>query len=247
MKKFRPFIIIVLALISGCDSPRSQRANNTNSGFNSSGSSNGFTSSGNIATIDLNNNNSPTIATTSTTTGTLSVVPTDASQCKFSSDGVTNFDSTSTHLGQYTLCQSTADKNIVYFQLQTPPVNNNGDVSICLIPTTSSGSNSIHIGNPMCGFFSDPKAIRKITFVKYAQYANATMTGVIFFKDLKWIYPTFYNYTYVNGAPQYYPIYNNYINTLDAYKLCMSMLADINNSSNCTYFKNVGQYVYKQF
>lgn len=223
MKFFFPLAIITLVTLVSCDSPRSQRsvASTNTSGL----------SSGNVATINLDNSNSTTTPTTTTTTnGTTSIIPTDATQCKFASDGVTGFESTSSHLGDYTLCQSSTDNNSVYFQLKTPPTNSNGDISICLIPTTSSGSNSIYVGNPMCGYFKDPKSVRKITFIKYAQYANASINGVIFFKDLSW----------------YYPVYNNYMMTLDAYKVCMNMLA-YGNTAYCQSFKNVGQYVFKQF
>jgi hypothetical protein len=227
MKNFIPLMIIALALTS-CDSPRTQRAI-------SSTSYNGLTSSGNVAAVNLDNSNSSSTSTTTTTTATgatttTSVIPTDATQCKFASDGVTGFESTSTHLGDYTLCQSSVDKSIIYFQLKTPPTNSNGNISICLIPTTSSGSSSIYVGNPMCGYFTDPKVVRKINFIKYAQYANANINGVIFFKDLSW----------------YYPVYNNYMMTLDAYKTCMNMLA-YGNTAYCQSFKTVGQYVFKQF
>lgn len=220
MKKYIILIISTFSLLASCDSPRSQRANNSNTNAKT-----------NIAAINLDNNNSPSIPTTTTPTNPLNfIIPADASHCRFASDGVTGFESSSTHLGEHTLCQSTSDKSIVYFQLKTPPVNSNGDVSICLIPTTSSGSNSIYIGNPMCGYFKAPKAVRKITFIKYAQYSNAEINGVIFFKDLSW----------------YYPVFNNYMMTLDAYKTCMNMLA-YGNTAYCQSFKSVGQYVFKQF
>lgn len=244
MKNIIPYLVLSLSILSSCDSPRSQRSL-------SSSSSSGLTNANTIP-VNLNNTNTGTATTPAATTTTTtpatdtatSTIPSDATQCKFSSDGINGYDSTSTHLGDYTLCQSSTDKNITYFQLKTPPSNNNGDVSVCLIPTTSNGTNSIYVGNPMCGYFKDPKAIRKITFIKYAQYSNATITGVMMFKDLSWPYPVYYKFTYGYG---YYPVYNNYINTLDAYKLCMNMLADINRPDNCTYYKNVGQYVFKQF
>jgi hypothetical protein len=177
-----------------------------------------------------NNSDSNSTTTNPTTTTTTPVIPSDATQCKFAADGVTGFETESAHLGSYTLCQSSSDKNAFYFQLKTPPTNGNGDVSICFIPTTSNGSNSIYVGNPMCGYFKDPKSVRKIVFVKYANYSNATINGVIFFKDVSW----------------YYPVFNNYMMTLDAYKYCMNMLA-YGNSAYCQAFKQVGQYIYRQF
>jgi hypothetical protein len=231
MKNFFPLMaanfLLTIMLITSCDSPRSQRSI-------SSSANNTLTSNGNIAAVNLDNSNSSTIATTTTaattTAGVISIIPTDATHCKFATDGVNGFESTSTHLGDYTLCQSSVDKSIAYFQLKTPPTNSNGDISICLIPTTNSGSTSIYVGNPMCGYFKDPKSVRKINFIKYAEYTNATITGVIFFKDLSW----------------YYPVYNNYMMTLEAYKTCMNMLT-YGNAAYCQSFKNVGQYVFKQF
>lgn len=235
MKKFLASTLMTsttLALLASCDSPRSQRALSSSS--NGLNNSNGLANPGNMTSVNLDNSNSSTLPPTTTTpaTGATSVIPSDATHCKFASDGVTGFESNSTHLGEYTLCQSSIDKSVVYFQLKTPPSNSNGDVSICLIPTTNNGNgaNSIYVGNPMCGYFKDPKAVRKINFIKYAQFANASINGVIFFKDLSW----------------YYPVYNNYMMTLDAYKTCMNMLA-YGNSAYCQAFKNVNQYVFKQF
>ena len=221
MKKLNLLIIFTLVMITSCDSPRSQRGLSS-SPYNSSS----LTNSANVNSINLDNGNSASTAADPST----SPIPADATQCKFATDGLTGFESTSTHLGQYTLCQSSANKSIVYFQLKTAPTNSSGDVSICLIPTASSGASSIYVGNPMCGYFKDPKAVRKIEFIKYAQYANAEVTGVLFFKDLSW----------------YYPVFNNYMTTLNAYKTCMNMLA-YGNTAYCQSFKNVGQYVFKQF
>jgi hypothetical protein len=227
MKKFIPIMsitLVTLALLTSCDSPRSQRAATPTT-------YNGLNGSGNVSAVNLDNGNSSTIApTTAAAPGTAPVVPPDASHCKFSGDGLTGLESSSSHLGEHTICQSSTDKNIIYFQLKTPPTNASGDVNICFIPTTSNGSNSIYVGNPMCGTFKDPKVIRKINFVKYTQYANATINGVIFFKDLSW----------------YYPVYNSYMMTLDAYKTCMNMLS-YGNTAYCQSFKSVGQYIYRQF
>lgn len=223
--------LAILFAIVACDAPRTQRALSSTSSNSLSGGSTGVNlgSSSDSGSSSGNSGSSSSGSSNSTT----STIPSDASHCKFSTDGVNGFESTSSHIGEYSLCQSSSDKNSVYFQLKTPPSNANGDISVCLIPTTNSGSNSIYVGNPMCGYFKDPKSVRKITFIKYAAYSSATITGVIFFKDLSWYY----------GYP-----FNQYVMTLDAYKTCMNMLAyPYYNSSYCTAFKNVGQYVYKQF
>jgi len=221
-KKYIVLIFSIIFSLTSCDSPRSKRT------IGSTNSLSGSMDWSNPGTNPSNPDAPPPSPPTTTTPTPASNIPTDATHCQFASDGVTGFKSTSTHLGEYTLCQSSTDKNIVYFQLKTPPKNNNNDISICFIPTTSVGTNSIYVGNPMCGYFNDPKSVRKITFIKYSQYSNANINGAIFFKDQSWWY------------------YNSYMMTLDAYITCMNMLA-AGNSAYCTQFKNVNQYVYQQF
>ena len=222
MKKLITLVILSIITVA-CDSPRSQRS--TLSSANSNGLTD-LSGRNNVTGADL----AQTETTTGSTTTTKSVIPSDASHCKFSTDGVNGFESTSSHLGSYTLCQSSTDKSVFYAQFKTPPVGSNGDVNVCFIPHTTSGSNSIYIGNPMCGSFSDPKAVKKITFVKYTQYGSALINNVMFFKDTSYYYPTF----------------NRYMMTLDAYKTCMSMLS-YGQTSYCQSFKSVGQYVLKSF
>ena len=211
--------------LSACDSPRAQR-----SVINSQTNPLGLNL--NPGTTNTTGTGATGAGTTGTETGTstASVIPEDAKHCKFSSDGVNGFASNSTHLGAHTLCKSSTDANSFYFQIKTPPVGSNGDVNVCFIPTTASGSNSIYVGNPMCGAFSDPKAVKKITFVKYSQYTNAAINGVMFFKDT----------TY------FYPVFNRNMMTLAAYQGCMNMLT-YGNPAYCEAFKSVGQYVFQSF
>lgn len=223
------FFLAVILTLTSCDSPRDRRLVSSNSGIDMSQVEASRT------TIPGNNNGD---GTTNPVTPA-PVIPADATHCHFATDGINGFDGpVSTHLGNYTLCQSTADKNIMYFQLQTPPKTTTTpatDISICFIPTMSSGSNSIYVGNPMCGIFNSATTVRKITFVKFAQYQNAVINGAIFFKDLAYTYP--------------YP-FNNYVQTmtLDAYKVCMQAISTYPYSTAyCQAFRQVGQYVYKQF
>jgi hypothetical protein len=228
MKKLIPIFIILLAL-SACDSPRSQRSTYSNS---SNGLGNGYGYDYNSPTDTRINSGSSSSSSTDATTTADTNIPEDAKHCKFSKDGVTGFESISAHIGSYTLCQG-KDKNSFYFQIKTPPVGSTGDVSICFIPHTTSGTNSIYVGNPMCGIFSDPKAIKQITFVKYSQYTNALINSVMFFKDTSYFYP----------VP-----YNRYMMTLDAYKLCMARLsAPYFNTQFCQIFKSVNQYVLRNY
>jgi hypothetical protein len=82
----------------------------------------------------------------------------------------------------------------------------------------------------MCGTFTDPKSVKKITFVKYTQYTSALINNVMFFKD------TYY----------YYPMYGKNVMTLDAYKDCMARLNQ-GVSAYCNSFKTVGQYVLQSY
>ena len=215
-------ILAMLFLITSCDSPRSKRSVLTSS-------KSAYNAGTDLTNVPTSGNTDSTTPTTTPTTGSV-VVPSDAAHCKFSSDGVNGFESTHSHIGSYTLCQSSTDKTVFYVQIKTPPVSSTGDVNVCFIPHTTSGSNSLYIGNPMCGSFSDPKGVKKITFVKYAQYSGALINSVMFFKDTSY----------------YYPMYGKSVSTLDAYKDCMYRL-NYGVTTYCTSFKTVGQYVLKTF
>ena len=230
MKKL--LLLTTLILITACDSPRSTRSLVTSKSGTSNSSSNPI--SGSTGT-DLGSSTTTTTSTSSTN------IPADATHCKFSTDGINGFESNSLHLGSYTLCQSSSDKSVFYAQFKTPPVGSSGDVSICFIPHTTSGSNSIYVGNPMCGSFTDPKSVKKISFVKYAAYSNALINNVMFFKDTSYYYGSPFPATYSPLA-----VTNGNYKTLDAYKICMSQLS-YNISSYCMTFKTVNQYVLKSF
>lgn len=234
-------VTIAFALIlylPGCDSPRGRKTGIVSSkngltgqsGFNfadrTGASGNGTNAGENSSTNTAGNINGSNNATTNT-----SNIPTDVkSDCHFSSDGVNGFDSVSAHLGAYTLCQSTADKNSFYFQLKIPPVDSTGEIQICFAPNTSSGAHSIAVGGTMCGHFNSPKSITKITFIKYSKFTNANINTLIFFKDSRY----------------FYPVFNQYMLTSDAFSYCMNMLS-YGQPSYCDAFKAVGQYVTMNF
>lgn len=212
--------IIAIALISltACDAPRDRRSL--------------FSSNSNSVTSSSTTNTSTTTdSTTTTTTTTTSNFPTDVnSSCTFSSDGTSNFMTSSNHAGSYTMCKSTANDNVVYFQIKTPPTDTSGNsVQLCFIPMTTSNGSSIYIGNPMCGYFTTT-TVKKITFTKYSAYSNATMNAVMFFKD----------------ASYYYSAFNAYTNTLTAFQACMNALY-YGNTTYCNSFKSTNQYVMQSF
>ncbi len=213
---------LILGLIifaQGCDSPRTRKVSATTTSSNSS--SNGYT-------IDRNNSNGSSSGSTGSTTN--SSLPSDAQHCTFSSDGEYNYSNQSSHITSYNVCKSSTDSNTFYVQIKDPNSNSQGysSVNICLIPMTTSSGNSIHVGNPQCGIFTDSKTIRKITFVKSSAYSSATINSIMMFKDLKYYYPGF-------GV-------SYQIGTLQAYSTCMSYLNLYGNSYYCNAFKSAGYY-----
>lgn len=211
----------LLVLVSACDSPRTRKATAT-----TSNSSSGYT-------FDRNNTSTGGTSSggnTSTNTNTNSNLPSDAQHCTFSTDGEYNYAFQSSHITSYNVCKSSTDSNTFYVQIKEPNSNSQGysSVNICLIPMTTSNGNSIHVGNPQCGVFTDSKTIRKITFVKNSAYSSATINSVMIFKDLKYYYA---------GFGVNYPI-----STLQAYSTCMSYLNLYGNSYYCNAFKSANYY-----
>ena len=219
----KPFLILIGALVflSSCDSPRTRKA--TLSTQNSNSSSSGYT-------IDRNDSPNSSGSNTGNTTSTNTNLPSDAQHCSFSTDGEYNYSFQSSHITSYNVCKSSTDNNTFYVQIKDPNSNSQGEssVNICLIPMTTSNGNSIHVGNPQCGVFTDSKTIRKITFVKNSAYSSATINSIMIFKDLKYNYP---------GYGVTYPI-----STLQAYSTCMSYLNLYGNSYYCSAFKAANFY-----
>lgn len=230
--KLKILLLTVPFVFTACDSPRSNRAYlggsstfTTNAANNSSSNTTSGSSNSSSTTSDSDNSNK------SNTTTTTSNFPTDVNNCSFSSDGTNNYEKTSNHLGAYNLCKSTSNGNTFYFQLKKLPVDGQGNsVQVCFIPMTTSGSNSIYVGNPMCGSFTNNTTVKTINFVKYTTYANATINAVMFFKDTSY----------------YYSAFNGYTNTLNAFQSCMNALY-YGNSTYCNSFKSTGQYVFQSF
>ena len=161
-----------------------------------------------------------------------SSLPDEIAHCQWSTDGSTGFSKSSSHLGNYSLCQ--VNETDIYIQLQTPVT----DCQVCIIPTYNSSSSnlSIYIGEPRCIYITDATKIYKVTMLKNRSgYTNFSITGVMIMKDKMYAYgPPF-------GTP--------YINLLspDAYLFCSNWLSQTGNSAYCQTFVSVGQYVYHQF
>lgn len=158
------------------------------------------------------------------------IIPQEIKHCNWSADGQTGFENSSnSHLGAHTICQSQNSEVDIYIQLKSPV----SDAQICLIPTYNSGSSSIYIGEPRCLMVNDNKRIYKVKLLKNRQgYSSFNITGVMAMKDKAFFYP---------------PPFYQHVLSPDAYLFCSQFLDQYGDDSYCQSFKSVGQYVYKQF
>lgn len=213
------FIIILLA-IAGCDSARDARK----SRFDYSPFKNGNDNpTGGAITIDPGDGTGSGTGTTTTT------IPPEINHCSWAPDGLTGFSSNSTHLGEYTVCKSTSSETDLYIQIKNPITS----VQVCLIPTSSSGSSSVYIGEPRCLVLNDNKRVYKVTMIKNRpNFSHLPLNGVMIMKDEQHFYP--------------YPFNQNALSP-DAYVFCSQYLAQYGYGGYCESFKSVGAYTFKQF
>lgn len=221
MKMISLTLLMTLTLVS-CDTARDRRT---------AYSSNTYDTTGSYITNPTSSTGTVTVGGTDSTTddsSTESTIPSEIAHCTWSEDGVSGFSESHTHLGEYTICQSTNKKD-VWIQVKTPIT----DSQVCIIPTHNSGSSSLYIGEPRCLMISDSKTIYKVTlYTNRTGYTNFSITGAMVMKDKAYFYP----------APFY-----QYVLSPDAYIYCSQFLDQYKDSSYCTAFKSVGQYVFKVF
>ena len=223
MKKSSILLLISL-MIASCDAPRDRR---TAYSSNSYDPSSGFiqTPSSPSETVTSGGSDSDSEDSGDESEST---IPDEIKHCSWSADGSTGFAESHTHLGEYTVCQSTNKKD-VWIQVKTPIT----DSQVCIIPTHNSGSSSVYIGEPRCLMISDNKKIYKVTlYTNRTGYTNFSITGAMVLKDKAYFYPS--------------PFYQ-YVLSPDAYIYCSQFLDQYKDSSYCNAFKSVGQYVYKVF
>ncbi len=220
--KMISLLLIAITLVS-CDTARDRRTAYSSSTYDTTGSyiSNPTSTTG---TVTVGGSDSSTDDTSTDE----STIPTEIAHCSWSEDGVSGFTESHSHLGEYTLCQSTNKKD-VWIQVKTPIT----DSQVCIIPTHNSGSSSVYIGEPRCLMISDSKTIYKVTlYTNRTGYTNFSITGAMVMKDKAYFYPS--------------PFYQ-YVLSPDAYIYCSQFLDQYNDSSYCSAFKSVGQYVFKVF
>lgn len=209
-------IFCVIVFVTACDSPREQRRvldttgqqTTTTTAYSVAGKSN---------------------STDSSKVNTNPDIPSAASHCSFSDDGITGFQSLHNHLGKYTICQSRADDKDIYFQLETPIK----DVQLCFIPMFDNGKKAIYIGEPRC---IGPNIKSKIYNVKMLKnrknFEEYKLTGLMVLKDKAFFYP----------AP-----FSQYILSPDAFIFCSQWLDQTGDQSYCESFNSKKQFIYNSF
>tara|TARA_R110000868_G_scaffold90968_6_gene252131 strand:+ start:2257 stop:2928 length:672 start_codon:yes stop_codon:yes gene_type:complete len=213
---------LILSLV-GCDSARDARKTRFDySPFSTNNSTTaGNQTDGGGVVVDTGSGSGTGSGTTT--------IPTEIDHCSWAPDGLNGFSSTSTHLGAYTVCQSKNSQTDLYIQVKNPVTN----VQVCLVPTSSSGSSSVYIGEPRCLMLNDNKRVYKVTMLKNRpNFSQLPLNGVMIMKDEQHFYP--------------YPFNQNALSP-DAYVFCSQYLAQYGYGGYCESFKSVGAYTYKQF
>ena len=157
-------------------------------------------------------------------------IPLEISHCMWSTNGTDGYAETSnTHVGPHTLCQSSSNSDDVYIQVRDKVL----DAQVCLIPLHHEGTKSIYIGEPRCLMLSDNSKIYRVRLFKNRDgFQGSSVTGVMMMKDKAYSYP---------------PPFNQIVLSPDAYIFCSQFLERYNYDGYCQAFKTVGQYIHKKF
>ncbi len=214
-------LILLFALV-GCDSARDARRTR----FNYSALNNSY-DHGN------NNGNNPIVVDPTPGPGGggggTTTIPPEISHCSWAPDGLNGFASNSTHLGAYTVCKSSTTETDLYIQIKNPITN----VQVCLIPTSTSGSATVYIGEPRCLLLSDNKRVYKVSMQKNRpNFSHLALNSVMIMKDEVHFYP--------------YPFNQNALSP-DAFIFCSQYFDQTGYGGYCDSFKSVGAYVLKIF
>jgi len=213
--------LLALALTSCMQAQRDRSAAYKTSSSNSANS--------NSPTYNYSGGTTSTPTPTATASATATAVASDAAHCSWSTNGISGYSGNHHHIGQYNVCQSSTSKEVVYVQISDPIE----DAQVCLIPTTSSGSRSVYIGEARCQMLTDSSKVYKFQLYKNRTgFSGYTTTGVMLLKDKAYFYP---------------PPFYQYVLSPDAYIFCNQFLASYGDSSYCESFKSVDEYVYVQF
>ncbi len=167
MKRFS-FLLLLLTLAIGCDSP--QRGRETVTPAASNALSQGTTTGSNFS------NGSSTGTTTSGTTtgGTTSGVIPGFESCDISTKYY------SADLGAFGLCQSTSDETLLLFL----PTVTNTSIRTCLIPTYKDASgSSTYLGQPQCTYTQANVKVQGRLYKNRTGFESYPISGVMVLKE----------------------------------------------------------------
>ncbi len=227
-------ILFIAICIAACDQPRDRRVAHEQLGVGQNSdrnnfSSNGQPNSGPSSSSDRDGVDYDIINDQGQGSKSSGQIPNEISHCRWPSISGGAFASEHQHIGQYTVCQSTAKDTDVYIQVRHPIT----DSTLCLIPTYHSGNKAIFIGEPRCFEARNSESVYRIGLLKNRPgYSNFNVTGVMIMRDRAYFYP--------------YP-FNQYLLSPDAYLFCAEWLDRHNDPSYCQAFDAVGQYIYHRF
>lgn len=209
------FMTSIFALAS-CVEPRETRSIYDTSSTSSSSSSS--------ESIDIDDSSSSSNASAN--------IPSEISHCTWSLDGSTGFNNTSnSHIGANTVCQSRSNEAHIYVQVKTPDTNSR----ICVIPTSEVSGNAIFLGAAQCKYINSSGTIAKFTLSKnrdYGRYQNFSINSVMIMKEATYTYPDPFDRELIS---------------YDAYFMCSINIDLYNDRTYCDAFKSVGEYFYKSF
>ncbi|MFG1498993.1 hypothetical protein ABMA70_02205 [Halobacteriovorax sp. XZX-3] len=216
------FITAIMALTS-CVAPRETRSIYDT---NSSGSGSSVGSGGGSSVIDIDDSGS------STSNGSNANIPSAIAHCSWSLDGQTGFANTSnSHLGPNTICQSRTNETQIYVQLKNPDTNSR----VCVIPTSEASGNSIYLGSAQCKYINSSGTISLFNLTKnrdYGRYQQFRINGVMVMKEKSYEFPSPFNRELIS---------------YDAYFMCSINVDLYNDRTYCDAFKSKGEYFYKSF
>ena len=227
-------ICLILALFSfvSCEQPRTGTRINTNSSKSRNGT-----------TIIYQGSSSDTIGDSSVTPSSASTEPenkntdnessfgnnlvgvnSDNENCNWSEDAISNFEFSTELLGNFNLCRSSSNPNLIYFQIKTPPTND-----ICFIPTNEDqGGGTHYLGSAQCIVAKNSNQIFSIEMIKNRQgFYYKELSGVMIMLNANYEFNYGYPFPSVMSAP-------------DAFFTCMNEAWKwyIQNGTNNPYYCN---------
>ena len=205
--KFITFLLLLF--IVSCEQPRTGTRVNTNSTTSQNGTiviyqglndeDKSTDEQNNSSTGDNNTDNNNSIFTGDSLIGKSS----DNENCNWSEDAISNFQYQNDLLGEFNLCRSSTNTNLLYFQIKSPPTSD-----VCFFPMYQEQSGAMHyLGNASCISAKTSNQIFSIELYKNrVNFSHHSISGTMIMLNASYTFP--YPYQVPIEAPA-------------AFKLCM--------------------------